>query len=113
MESAPPSSEFTVRVSYVEIYLEKILDLLNPEVGGRRSRGRVMMMMMTMVMMMMVMMMMVMVMMMMLLMMMMMMMMMMMIMNPSRSDRPGPPRSHIVAVVGPAHPRGRGAGHLP
>jgi len=28
MEAAPPSSEFTVRVSFVEIYCEKILDLL-------------------------------------------------------------------------------------
>jgi hypothetical protein len=32
MESAPPSIEFSIRVSYVEIYLERICDLLNPEV---------------------------------------------------------------------------------
>ena len=30
MAEAQPETEFTVRVSYVEIYMEKILDLLNP-----------------------------------------------------------------------------------
>lgn len=44
MESAPPSIEFTIRVSYVEIYLERICDLLNPEVrpphiGGQARRA--------------------------------------------------------------------------
>ena len=34
METAPPSSEFTIRVSYVEIYLERICDLLNPDVSA-------------------------------------------------------------------------------
>ena len=32
MDSAPQSVEFTIRVSYVEIYMERICDLLNPEV---------------------------------------------------------------------------------
>ena len=32
MEAAPTSSAFTLRVAYVEIYLERICDLLNPEV---------------------------------------------------------------------------------
>ena len=33
MEAAPASSEFSIRVSYVEIYMERICDLLNPEVS--------------------------------------------------------------------------------
>lgn len=40
MESAPPSIEFTIRVSYVEIYLERICDLLNPEVRPPHLGGQ-------------------------------------------------------------------------
>jgi hypothetical protein len=32
--SASATAEYTLRVSYVEIYLERVLDLLNPEVSG-------------------------------------------------------------------------------